>query len=107
MPFDQVHRREFMTLLGGAAAWPLVAPAQQAAMTVIGYLDAGSPEPSVNLVAAFHKGLSEMGYVEGQNIAIQYRWAEGQNDRLPKLAADLINSNVAAVAAPGASAPAL
>jgi putative tryptophan/tyrosine transport system substrate-binding protein len=76
-------------------------------MPVIGYLDAGSPEPSANLVTAFRRGLSEMGYVEGQNIAIQYCWAEGQNDRLPKLAAYLVNSNVAAIAAPEASAPAL
>ena len=102
-----MRRREFIAALGGVATMPLAVRAQQPTMPVIGYLDVGSPGPSVNLVAAFRKGLSEMGYVEGQNIAVQYRWAEGQNDRLPRLAADLINSNVAAIAAPGASAPAL
>jgi putative ABC transport system substrate-binding protein len=102
-----MRRREFLGGLGGAAAWPLAARAQQAAMPMIGYLDTGSPEPSASLVTAFRRGLGEMGYVEGQNIAIQYRWADGQSERLPKLAAELVNSEIAAIAAPGASAPVL
>jgi putative tryptophan/tyrosine transport system substrate-binding protein len=93
-----MRRREFITLLGGAAAvWPIAARSQQPSVPVIGLLDAGSPETNARLVTAFRKGLNEIGFVEGQTVTIEYRWAHNENDRLSELAADLVRRHVAAI----------
>ena len=99
-----MRRREFVTLLGGAVAWPLAARAQQSAMLVIGLLSAGTLEMARDYIAAFHRSLADGGFAEGRNVGIEYRWSEDHNDRLPTLAEDLVRREVAVIAA--ASTPA-
>ena len=102
-----MKRREFITLVGGAAAtWPLTVRAQQQPMTVVGFLNAASPGPLRQQVAAFREGLKESDYVEGRNVAVEYRWAEGQYDRLPALVADLVRQQVSVIVS-GGGAPAV
>src|SRR5262249_34985179 len=104
---DRVRRRDFIALLGGAAAWPLAARAQPTAVPIVGYVHPDSPQSIAGLLAAFREGLSETGYVEGQNVAIEYRWAENDLSRIPELVADLVRRRVAVIATPGSSVAAL
>jgi ABC-type uncharacterized transport system substrate-binding protein len=102
-----MKRRTFMTLVAGAATWPVATQAQQAAMPVIGFLGSPSAAEWAHLVTAFQEGLKQTGYVEGQNAAVEYRWADGDYHRLPRLADDLVQRNVAVIFAAGSAAPAL
>ena len=102
-----MKRREFIALLGGAAGWPFAVYAQQLAAPAIGFLHSASAEPTANLVKGFRKGLFDLGFIEGQNVRIDFRWADGHNDRLPELAADLVRRNVNVIATPGSTPAAL
>jgi putative tryptophan/tyrosine transport system substrate-binding protein len=106
MQLDRMKRRKFFTLLGGAAALPLAARAQQAAMPVIGYLSTRLPESDMSFLVAFRQGLNEVGYVDGKNVALEFRWAAGQYDRLSGLAEDLVRRNVAVIVGVGSALPA-
>jgi putative tryptophan/tyrosine transport system substrate-binding protein len=101
MPFDRLKRRDFITLVGGAAAWPLAARGQQSVVPVVGFIYGGSIEGSARFATAFRKGLGEAGLIEGHNVAVEYHWLNGQYDRLPALLADLVRRRVALIATPG------
>ena len=101
MQFDRLRRREFITLIDGAAVWPLTARAQQPAIPVIGFLSAIPPSKAPKWVDGFRQGLAETGYEEGRNVAVEYRWSDSDYDRLPPLAADLIERRVAVIVAAG------
>ena len=107
MQFGQLKRRDFISVLGGAVAWPLAARAQQAAMPLVGFLGPASAAGYVPFLTAFREGLSASGYVEGRNVTIEYRWANDRYDLLPALATDLVNRRVSALATGGATAAAL
>jgi len=107
MYLDRTNRREFITLLGGAAAWPLAAHGQQPGMPLIGFLRSSSAANSAQFVGAFQRGLGEVGFVEGQNVAIDYQWTDDQPDRLPAIAAELVQRHVAAIVATGLTMPSL
>jgi len=98
-----IQRRKFLATLGGAAAWPLAARAQQPAMPVVGFVNGGVADASANRVAAFRKGLSEAGYAEGQNVLVEYHWLEGHYERLPAVLAELVRRRVAVIATPGST----
>ena len=100
-------RREFMTLLGGAAAWPFAARAQQAGLPVVGFVNGGAADAATRYLAAFRKGLSETGFVEGRNVTVEYHWMEGRYDRIPTVIADLVRRQVAVIATPGSTEAAL
>ena len=102
-----MRRRKLIAMLGAAVAWPLTVHAQQPAVPVIGFLHSASAEPNANLVKAFRKGLFDVGFIDGQNVTIDFRWADGHNDRLPSLASDLVRRNVSVIATPGSTPAAL
>src|SRR5262249_51873897 len=102
-----MKRRAFIAGLGGAVAWPVLARGQQPVMPVIGYIGTGSRESDAFRLPSFKQGLSESGFFEGRNVSIEYRWAEGQNDRLPELAADLVRRRVSVIAIPASTPGAL
>src|SRR5689334_13393207 len=104
---SQMRRRKFVTLLGGAVAWPVVTRAEPSTMPVVGFLHIANPEPYAPMLAEFRRGLRQHGYVEGQNIRVEYRWANNQGDRLPALAEDLVRRHVDVIVAAGGSRPAL
>ena len=103
-----MRRRKFIAFIGSTAvAWPLAARAQRPAVPVIGFLHSASAEPNANLVKAFRKGLFDVGFIESQNVTMDFRWADGQNDRLPGLASDLVRRHVSLIATPGSTPAAL